>query len=472
MKVSSVFVMVLGFVVLYGSSANAQGAGAPLMTIKIYNSSNENIFPVLTMGKDPKDEWLQAFFKIADNKLSANPYPRGKNFRIYINPPVPWCQGNPQQLDCPIGIPPGESVTLTLPLYTQLATTVDPMKEDQYIDWWKGGTILIYNSGDPASYKALVDAYLERTNQDQKPLDIYGKDPALIPQCTGSTRPVGCLLNFYSDTADLPKRHPMQLLEYTLGDKIDLKPPNPNNQRYDLDTENVDFDVSYVNYAYMPAVMGTYQNKHVGYVGTPQSIDEFRRALNKFLDNYKGWPQFVDGAKQKILKVPSPLEIFAQVSGANQPTDFTELPKVESGQKWQDKLWPPIQELKEKWVQYSQSCQPTQQQNTFCDAIYEINKLFEANYKSYIADFSKGCTGTPIPKPGTLNLLKFIYGWTPFTEAVGGTCKPTWNQLYDTPGYKENNSKEYRRVKDLFDKLNYGVDVETRQPYFRDAKYD
>jgi hypothetical protein len=55
---------------------------------------------------------------------------------------------------------------------------------------------------------------------------------------------------FYSDTADLPKSHPSQLVEFTLGARVAQPVNNPNTDPpNDLDLENVDFDVSYVNLA-------------------------------------------------------------------------------------------------------------------------------------------------------------------------------------------------------------------------------
>jgi len=92
----------------------------------------------------------------------------------------------------------------------------------------------------------------------------------------------------------LPKNDPSQLIEYTLGARVQLVVNDPNTDPTNaLDLQNVDFDVSYVNVAYARAAMGPYQNDQVGYVGTPQLIGTFRQALNKFLTDFPGWPQFV-----------------------------------------------------------------------------------------------------------------------------------------------------------------------------------
>jgi hypothetical protein len=150
MKGRAVLLTSLGLALGYLNSANAQGLTVPLMTIKIFNDDpNHYIYPVLTTGQGAVDIWLQAFFKIPEAQVSNHPYPRTQSFRIYVNPAMG-------------GIAPGQSVTLTIPLYTQLVSYVDPMQPNQYIDWWNGGTILIYSSDRAAPPKALTDALMNR----------------------------------------------------------------------------------------------------------------------------------------------------------------------------------------------------------------------------------------------------------------------------------------------------------------------
>jgi len=133
-----------------GQVGAQSSANVPTMTIKIFNDDPDHyIYPVLTTGKGPVDIWLQAFFKIPANQTAEHPYKRELVYRIYVNPP----SGEP-----PLGggIAPGQSVTLTLPLYTQLAATVNPKEADQYIDWWNGGRIDIFHSGNVPP-RALVE---------------------------------------------------------------------------------------------------------------------------------------------------------------------------------------------------------------------------------------------------------------------------------------------------------------------------
>ncbi len=71
------------------------------------------------------------------------PYGRGHNYQFYINPTT--------------GIAPGQSVFITVPLYTQLVVSPNPTVPDQYIDWWNGGTIQVFNSTTSTPPRALTE---------------------------------------------------------------------------------------------------------------------------------------------------------------------------------------------------------------------------------------------------------------------------------------------------------------------------
>jgi hypothetical protein len=239
------------------------------MTIKIFNDDPDHfIYPVLTTGQGAADIWMQAWFSVTNSQLPSNPYPRIYNYRLYINPTN--------------GIPPNSGISLTLPLYTQLNDPINPnppvppacKKEslpkctDTFVDWWNGATIQLYTSPGKAQATqplSLTDA-LGRPSQQAVTPNFAG---AIKPTCVGvqsavpnSPPAITCeALTIYSDTSDLPKDDGSQLVEYTLGAR---NVPNLQNQRagiaYALDTSNVDFDVSYVNLVWGPAVIGVYQN--------------------------------------------------------------------------------------------------------------------------------------------------------------------------------------------------------------------
>src|SRR4029077_4441229 len=134
---------------------NVAAQTVPTMTIVIYNNSERHsIYPVLSTGAHLHDKWLQAAFKIPKSQLADNPYPTPDTFRLYFNPTG-------------AGIPPGGTVTIKLPLYTQLEENVDPKAPDQYINWWNGGRVSIYESlyATRMPPKALVTDYTMRASQ-------------------------------------------------------------------------------------------------------------------------------------------------------------------------------------------------------------------------------------------------------------------------------------------------------------------
>src|SRR5215204_5100741 len=86
-----------------------------LMTIKIFNNDpNHWIYPVLSTGKGPVDIWMQAWWNVPRVALPKYPFPRQKNYRLYINPTG-------------AGIPPNTGVEVTLPIFTQLVEPINAM---------------------------------------------------------------------------------------------------------------------------------------------------------------------------------------------------------------------------------------------------------------------------------------------------------------------------------------------------------
>lgn len=401
------------------TDALAQKAGAiPTMTIKIYNNSpNFNIYPVLTTGTSSSSLWLQAWFKVPKAQMGNNPYPKLNNFRIYINP-----TGN--------GIPPGKSVTVTLPLLTQLvpASRVDPKKTDQFIDWWGGGRVEIFDSpaasGQPPA--ALTALYTKRPSQTAVSPILNTR----VPTCVGCN---GDLVIFKDTGGVFTNNEPSQLTEYTLG------AINQTANPVELNTNNVDFDVSYVDTAYLPVAMAPYNTTlppiaQVGYVGTPQPIPAFRTALRKFIAKrspYTGWPQFINSQNKTILKLPSLLHIFAG------DPDMTKQP------------WPPINKLRAQW----NNCVKLTNNSKYCQNIRTVRQMFQANYDNYVKIYPANCDASKKPVVLTEALMiSHVYGFTPFGE---NCTSPTVNLLENTPGYTANGSARFHQVKDIFDQLQY-----------------
>ena len=228
-----------------GRDANAQ---TPAMTIQIFNpsSSTYNIYPVLSAGAaSDTDEWMQAYFQLTNDQVSSGdyPYPRAGIPRFYINCCAPGENG----------IPPGGSVTVTPPLYSPLADPIKPKDKTppgQFADWWQGGHIEMFANLKSAESSPPALSALYKAENTSLPTS---SDP---PTCAGQTPKNSCALHLFFDTASIGNNVPQQLIEYTLG----ANPVNPKNQEpgqphFLFDDHNVDYDVSYVNNAYLPIVM-------------------------------------------------------------------------------------------------------------------------------------------------------------------------------------------------------------------------
>ncbi len=144
----------------------------PTMTIKIFNNSPTTgkgavtIFPVLTAGASAGlDQWMQACFQTTQAQGGANRYPRQNPYRFYINPAN--------------GIAPGQNVTVSLPLFSQLVPTPNATSTGQYIDWWQGGRIEIF-----ASQSALQQVYQSATGQSDITSSVTSNNTsASTPHC-------------------------------------------------------------------------------------------------------------------------------------------------------------------------------------------------------------------------------------------------------------------------------------------------
>ena len=318
-------------------------AAPPLQSIFIYNDSARYIFAELEAGLSgtPKvpnsDIWMQAICKVPNSKIGTLTYPQTITNQFYINPTT--------------GIPPGGWVEIKIPLFSQLAATVDPTAQNQYAEWWQGENVEIYESATATPPAAYAQDYSGALRPKQKPLLSNAANP-VWPTCTDQDkRP--CQLAFFTDQdGNLPKYDPSQLVEATLGAK--QTPPIENDSpKYSLDVSNADFDVSYVNVAYIGAALGPYKNDQVGYVGTPlkpignTQEPGFQIILKKFQE-LNNWPSFLSttlngqGAPvtKPIPKLPSPLELMARLTGANAPADLTPVPDPGN---WPNSLWPAVQ---------------------------------------------------------------------------------------------------------------------------------
>ena len=393
-------------------------------TIKIYNNSaNYNIFPVVVTPTNGPDEWLQGGFQVPTADIGTRTYGHNFTYRFYIKPVV--------------GIAQGQSVTLSLPLCTQLVgnpgdgSPLPPSADrDEWIDWWNGLRILIY--ANPGTNSKLPPAALSNdlaADEAKGPIPLFSPGPACTAGCGDLHRPI------YWSSTQVPPNDPYQLTEYTLADVVK---GSPGVLHWSLDTKNVDYDISYVDETYLPVAMGPIGNPDVGWVGSISGINKFRgvmgnSGLMQFLTAQPGWPQYLDPSTcpaspgdqpppitcQKYLRIPGTYNAFAQWNPKAQRTI------TQRGQA--------IQDLRTQWT----TCTTTPDNSTLCQDIQAVQGLFVANYTNYLNLVAQGsCNppGQPLPTtPGLNDILKRVYGWVPWNENCHGGAAA--NALSDTPGY-------------------------------------
>ena len=169
------------------------------------------------------------------------------------------------------GIPPGESVTVALP-------KTWPCDKGGF---YNAVRIFVFIVNATKFEEKLVQRL--QNNQVTKPYDVG----LTTPICGNTLANDPC----WTGTAEAayPLDSPAQLLEYTIISQNAKGEPNPNPNE-PSGTSFLDFDVSYVDEAYLPAAM-TIDTGAVQSVGSHLSYQKFQDKLNEFLTQTK-WPQW------------------------------------------------------------------------------------------------------------------------------------------------------------------------------------
>lgn len=385
-------------------------------TITIRNNSAGQIYPVIATSKNKVNEWIQGCFR------TTEAYPTDFVYKLYVN------EGK--------GIPPNSSVTVTLPLYSELS-------DKKYITWWNGGRVVLADNSE-----RLLDSKA----------DTAMATPSTVT-CEGQG--TECSLSTYSSDVQFPENVYAQLSEYTFGDSII---PVGQTTRL-LKPENVGYNISYVDHVYMPVAIGPKSNPYIGYSGSGQSLADFSNKLQAFLDSDVGggWPVY----NLSKLKLPGGYNIFAQRTGTLPPTDNVPVKPSDSTK------FPPVltvlkcinggcSETEKETLHYGEAVQRMQNlwgtcvdwsgedlsqyvtPGATCEAdsdlkgkLAAVQAFFKQNHQNYLAMYNAGkCEGsTPqVPTFGYWNAIMHIYGWVPYNEGCGAganpladTSIPNWN---------------------------------------------
>jgi hypothetical protein len=308
--ISVLFLLVLGFA---GNAAAVVPNQPPEKEIKIFNNSSDKrvFFPMVAAPKralvpEPNpDLWMQAIFVQSGkfpNFAQKNPYPPFATtlvYRAYIDI---------TNEDKTTGLQHDQSVTITVPFFTQLQEVTDNdigVNTDQFIDWWNATRIYLFE-GATALHAARITDETSPDLKEHSPTPIVPLGGAKVPTCA-ATGGATCTVTLFSYKIDPPVGIPFQLQEYTFAsaEGPPLLPRPANFGPHGDGLKFVNYNVSSLDSVYLPVAMGPLSNSTVPYVGSTQSVEDFRDELAAF-GGKKGhnWPTFVAVYFDELSKHP------------------------------------------------------------------------------------------------------------------------------------------------------------------------
>ena len=318
--ISVLFLLVIGFA---GNAAAVVPNQPPEKKIVIFNNSSDErvFFPMVQKGATigNPDLWMQAIFvqsRKFPNFAQKDPYPPFPTklvSRAYIN--ITNKDNTP-------GLQPNQSVTITVPFWTQLQEVTDNdigVNNDQFVDWWNATRIYLFEGKTALHAAEITDGILD--NKQHNPTPIAPLGGAKVPTCVASGGAT-CAVTLLSYTIDPPFGIPFQLQEYTFASAIG-PPLDPRPAKFGKDgLEFVNYNVSSLDSVYLPVAMGPLNNPDVPYVGSTQSVADFRTHLADFGKKGDNWPIFVPVYFDDLSKHPG----FDNIFNAACSLDAFELP--------------------------------------------------------------------------------------------------------------------------------------------------
>lgn len=411
--------MPLLFSVFLCSAGSAAAQTVPTKTISFYNNSDtETIYPVIQapimkgLTAPVHDLWMQAQFRVRNTETQI--FNTTMLYRIYVNRST--------------GIPPHRSVTLTIPFYTQLLPANGNdlgTTDDQFIDWWNAMRIFVFDGR--AAIEAAYNYSVDRNGQVIPPIAVNPVAGATVPSCASDN--AGCeplVIKAYVN--GFPTSVPAQLVEYTFAA---AKGP-PLNPVLSIDTSIVNFNISAVDQAYLPAAIGAHGNSTAAnaYLGSTEPLAPFRAGLSAFSADGALWPVYIPAyytAEDPTIPLPSPPPgsepyRLPQIPSTN--TVYAEsfrnpppAPPVLSSDTLNGigKLGTIAQGTLDLWKRCTAS---TTDGTATCQRVREVNAFFVADYHRCFPQ---------APLPSTEDFLRGVYGWVQFP----GCSAP----LSSAPGY-------------------------------------
>lgn len=267
----------------------------PYKVIVIYNSDKTHtIYPVIETSRHLQaeggnianpDYFMMAYF---------NPYPSTNQSPIFIRGVYRLYVGGSH------GIKPGEYEIVSLPFFS----TPQNNSYDQYIDWWNGVRIYMYdNPSAIVNHQGKNDQQIAINSSVQSiKCDGYMGNKL----CANETIPV------YHDkqNSSFSNSDPMQLVEYTIGGST--VPPDPTP--YIWDETGVDFDMSYVDNLYLTATLErvNHLDPTEGWIGSQYQIGDLQKNIqnSEFMSTINPpqgiWPEYIYSKENFFVLNSSP----------------------------------------------------------------------------------------------------------------------------------------------------------------------
>lgn len=399
--------------------------------ITIINNSDTAIYPVINSSANEINEW-----RMACERVNQPTYTQKFEYRAYVN----W----------PEGLAPGQSVTLTVPLYTLLngATT------DEQITWWNGGRLFMSDK------KAGLESIYKEDSAH--PIRV---DDNLACVNDGSNCHLQIFANITTDakgkqtTKGLPETIPGQLSEFTFGASI--KPEGfATHDRRLLIPDNVNYNISYVDHTYLPVAIAPKSNPYIGYTGSIMPLTEFRKRMALFLkEEGLGWPIFnMEKEFPGVVKIPGGYNVFQLRKGIQHNGEPVLTPFGKS-----------VQDMQNIWA----ACVPGEFSGLGDKApacpkfmekeLNEIYDFFKENERRYTENYNSrfACATDDYPEPtyfDDLSILAHIYGWVPFNE-VCGAGKNDLNSA-DPEALEKSSGKEQAAIIEAAKKLHHDLQMD------------
>jgi hypothetical protein len=234
---------------------------------------------------------MQAQFKVRDwdNGKTQRLFKTTTLYRAYIE-----TGKRKSGIEPTSGIDPGESVTITVPFYTQLKEVDgDDLGKvsDQFIDWWNAGRVYIFSSA-AAYHSAKSFNVKDKDGNWVEPPKVTALNGAATLTCSSSNN-LPCNIYTFEPKVNPPFNIPFELQEYTFG--AAEGPPNQPPDKLSINIGTVNYNISSLDSVFLPVAVGALNNKDVPYIGTTMALDAFRDTIKKFefAQSAQLWPHYI-----------------------------------------------------------------------------------------------------------------------------------------------------------------------------------